>query len=413
MANLYGLYQRSGTKKWYLPVIVDVLGKKQRRCVSTGTEDYGEACRRAPEIIHRERSGLGKSNQGPTINEAFAEVISLREGTGAAKNTLVNYRQAKRMWGEFLGEDKLITAITREDIQRFVENNEYAQGTKRNRMMLLSAVIHHVKNNNPTLAIAPNLFPKGYLSKKTIQHGKRSLSQQELTLVLQECQPEHRDYIIAFVYSGMRKQELFSIKAEHIDMDKDTILVPGTKNKASYAAIPLASALKSVLARRIAHADNGFLFPSLINLSTSFRRLAQRIGIEPFTVHDLRRTCGSLLINSGVDIASVQAILRHADIATTIAVYAHLTPATKKEAIDKLPPLNSSGRIRQIGEGRRRIDNVRVRQIDMLTGEVVGTYDSIAECVKATGISSVGKCVTGVRRSAKGYYFERIGARKL
>jgi hypothetical protein len=30
MANLYGLYQRSGTKKWYLPVIVDVLGKKFR-----------------------------------------------------------------------------------------------------------------------------------------------------------------------------------------------------------------------------------------------------------------------------------------------------------------------------------------------------------------------------------------------
>jgi len=58
----------------------------------------------------------------------------------------------------------------------------------------------------------------------------------------------------------------------------------------------------------------------------------------PATFHDLRRSYGSLLLNSGAPEAVIQDLLGHADSRMTRRAYAHLKNATLQNAIDKHLP---------------------------------------------------------------------------
>lgn len=60
------------------------------------------------------------------------------------------------------------------------------------------------------------------------------------------------------------------------------------------------------------------------SIKTSFAAAYVKAGISDCHPHDLRRTCGSWLIQGGTDIAKVARILRHADVRVTAKVYAHL-----------------------------------------------------------------------------------------
>jgi integrase len=49
--------------------------------------------------------------------------------------------------------------------------------------------------------------------------------------------------------------------------------------------------------------------------------------------HDLRHSAATLMIESGMDLATVADLLGHSTIATTVNVYGHLTARHKEEAM--------------------------------------------------------------------------------
>jgi len=59
-------------------------------------------------------------------------------------------------------------------------------------------------------------------------------------------------------------------------------------------------------------------------INNRLTKLCKKIGVSPISVHGLRHTHASILLSSGVSIASIARRLGHANMAITQKVYLHL-----------------------------------------------------------------------------------------
>ena len=73
------------------------------------------------------------------------------------------------------------------------------------------------------------------------------------------------------------------------------------------------------------------------DIKKSFNAALKRAGLSDFRFHDLRRTVGTWLLTSGVDIRTVQNILAHSDVRTTERYLA----LTNEQNIKAMGVLNS------------------------------------------------------------------------
>lgn len=69
---------------------------------------------------------------------------------------------------------------------------------------------------------------------------------------------------------------------------------------------------------------------------------ARRSGVQA-TPHDLRATCASLLVDAGASVKDVQAHLGHADVTTTLGLYARVRPGRADDLADRLERLIVEG----------------------------------------------------------------------
>ena len=81
----------------------------------------------------------------------------------------------------------------------------------------------------------------------------------------------------------------------------------------------------------------------IASIKHSFSSVVSKCGLKDVHPHDLRRTFGSWLVQQGVPIHSVSALLRHSDIQVTVNVYAHLAPENLKDAAGVLDEVSRSG----------------------------------------------------------------------
>lgn len=75
-------------------------------------------------------------------------------------------------------------------------------------------------------------------------------------------------------------------------------------------------------------------------LKSGFRRAREAAGMPEVTFHDLRRSCGTLLVQSGVPLHVISKILGHSSTAVTERVYAHLDVRQLKEGLGALTKLH-------------------------------------------------------------------------
>jgi integrase len=52
--------------------------------------------------------------------------------------------------------------------------------------------------------------------------------------------------------------------------------------------------------------------------------------------HDLRHNASMILLSSGIPMKTVQEILGHGDIRTTMNIYGHVLPSTPQDAMDDM-----------------------------------------------------------------------------
>jgi site-specific recombinase XerD len=132
------------------------------------------------------------------------------------------------------------------------------------------------------------------------------------------------------VGAGLRRTEAIELNVEQVDLHAEEMRVLGKGNKER--TVPIANGTLSavidwieirgeapgpllITVDRGGHSTgNRLTGDALLRIC---QRRASRAGVKLFSPHDLRRTFASELLDAGGDIAAVQALMGHANIATT------------------------------------------------------------------------------------------------
>lgn len=128
------------------------------------------------------------------------------------------------------------------------------------------------------------------------------------------------------LFTGCRRGEICKITAADIGPDTLRIQAGNTKTL-KRRDVPIVSALRPWL---------GYL-PLAINeagIKSGFNRARAKAKLEHVNFHDLRHSCATIMLASGVDLYVISKILGHSTIKTTER-YSHLQVDAQREALEK------------------------------------------------------------------------------
>jgi len=70
-----------------------------------------------------------------------------------------------------------------------------------------------------------------------------------------------------------------------------------------------------------------------------FQRTLEHCGLPKMTLHGLRDTAASSMLSQGIDAKTIAERLGHSDVALTLRIYSHVTPAMHRDAAERLEKL--------------------------------------------------------------------------
>lgn len=241
---------------------------------------------------------------------------------------------------------KKLNSVTRADVQAFHSRlrNEVSAAYANRHLQIIKASYNFFIN---TLEIATIRNPAVGLRLYDEVAKDRILNEHEvnsLIPVLMEAEGQYKipALIIRFLLStGLRSGECFNLRWQSCDMVNKRLHIESTssKNKRS-DAIPINLAAEQILSECSKETDWPFANPATrkpyTTIKKAFKTLMGRAGIEGVTVHDLRRTAGSMVLNAGGTLLEVQRLLRHSSPVVTEKHYARLTTQTLQKASDSI-----------------------------------------------------------------------------
>jgi len=153
--------------------------------------------------------------------------------------------------------------------------------------------------------------------------------------------------LIELLYgSGLRASELVSLPLRALSSDRPYLILRGKGGRERL--VPISDRARAAIAAWRPHVpeDSAWLFPSgksflsRVRLFQLVRALAAAAGLDPARVspHVLRHAFATHLLEGGADLRALQAMLGHADIATT-QIYTHVDAARLVALVNARHPL--------------------------------------------------------------------------
>lgn len=366
----YGVYNadtaRHGRRWCYRIRVADQDGVLKRKAASGfATKAEADAAVARLTLDARERKHGTKLKQAlkvPTVGEATDAYIRQKESQWESDygNEYLHRNKAQlnpiRDWADQAGRDRLLNTITRDDLTAYVLSE-----TKRNiskssiarRISSIIAAINHARDTNVE-ALASYRSPKRPIGKDTNARRMRILTPDEikrLTTALAD-DPDDRDvldfFLVALGAGGRfdeivatvaRKENTSGIMWNRVNPKNGTIDLHAYKTK-KWRTI-LVPAVVELLMRRKADglgSDTRAFDLRDHKIRKIFKRASLACEIPygrkvegGWTPHDLRHTCLSYLLHSGIDIATVRDFAGHASVVETSG-YVHSTDSSRRLA---------------------------------------------------------------------------------
>jgi integrase len=139
----------------------------------------------------------------------------------------------------------------------------------------------------------------------------------------------------------LRRGSLLGLTTENVQVEKGIVYLEKTKN-GSRLALPLVGEALTLARNLCAETVSGYLFPRSsgnpwCHYRTAWEHAVARAKLRDFSFHCLRHTAASYLVQAGVPLYTVGAILGHSSRSSAMtARYAHLAAENLREALTTL-----------------------------------------------------------------------------
>lgn len=283
-----------------------------------------------------------------TVAQAAEDYFATRQGAAAHDRlTYAAFIAAERDGIPKLGE-RAVSELTTGDLEKWLaaqvpqtddtDERRAAQATANRRWNVLRAILNSAYRKDAARVPSDGAWRRVRAFQKADRPRTRTLSAAEAKRLLEALDGSMRDLARGALLTGLRYGELQALKAG--DAGEGFVRVRQSKS-GKPRTVPLnkagATFFSGVAADR-APDTPVFETISRIRVSRQMRAACEAAKIEPPAVfHDLRRSYGSLLLNSGASADAIQELLGHADLRMTRRAYAHIADKTLQKAVKKLP----------------------------------------------------------------------------
>jgi len=358
MATIY----KRGTV-WYVDYRVE--GKRIRKKVGR-SKKIAEIALKDIEV-KLAKNEIGITQEKKLLSEFFKEYLDFAK-TNLAPLSFTRYREIINHFQSFLSnypKIKYLSQLNPSLLEKYktfrretmISKNGYPieKLKKKSKVIQKGVKANTINMEITTLKTLMNVAIKWkYLKENPFKEVKeikvsdakppRFLTKEEVNILLKNADSNFYPILMTFLYTGLRKNELINLEWSDIDFQRRKIKVrkKGYWNpKGTERDIPINKKLFEALKELKSKSDSRYVFGKGDKKCSNKLRerlmvLTKKCGLPDVTkLHSLRHTFASHLVMSGVDLATVQKILGHTDIETTM-IYAHLVPDHLVQAVERL-----------------------------------------------------------------------------
>ncbi len=234
-----------------------------------------------------------------------------------------------------------LETIARDDVSSFIEHEQdrgMQPNTVSTRLRLVYAFLRYLVERE---VVPPDLL-KRKLKIKVPEALPRALDPEEVQQLLAVIEkPRDRAMILILLRTGMRIGELLATKMSEVNLrEKQILIIEAQKTRVGRVAYLSEDACKALvvwLNQRDLSKERLFYGQGRLRLSYTAARIRfakyleeAGLGHKGYSLHCLRHTCATELLNAGMRLECLQQLLGHSSIEMTRR-YARLTDNTRRE----------------------------------------------------------------------------------
>lgn len=345
-----------------------VNGKRKRICRRiTGTKEDAKLLE--SELIKKVKKGQVIDSKTINVSELADIFLDDYCSKNLKMNTISNYNYLLIKVREKLGSIP-IANINPYNLQKFYNDlldDGLSTNTVRHYYMLINNILEHAVKWR-FIDTNPNKYVETFKKEKRTVKVYNAEQIKQLLIVLKSEPIYYSAPIILCIDTGMRREELNGLKWQDIDFENicitvnrvrlavnGKIIIETPKTVSSHRTIKITQVAldallelkknqesqKQLLKNMWYNSDYVFVnsegmpfYPD--TLSKIFKKILQKYNLPPLTLHQLRHTNASLLIQSKQDIKNVSARLGHSSISTTLDIYTHAVENAQNDIVNKL-----------------------------------------------------------------------------
>jgi integrase len=357
------VYQRASDGLWVGSLNLGYAeGRRLRRTVYGKSEK--EAITALAKLRRAAEGGQDLSKRSPTLAQWLDNWLRIKESEGTRPSTLRSYR-----W--LIGSHILPTLGTK-PLDRLTPLDVRALISAKSDSTLSPTTVGHILRllrnclgEAERMDLVSRNVAKAVKMPKASPYEVVAMSVPQARSLLAAAQSHPLHALFATLMGlGLRRGEALGLQWSDIDLAAQVVRIQhslqrldgslqlvNTKTRASTATIPIPPGLIKILRQHRAQQttdrlalgprwpDTDYVFTSTIgtpleprNVSRAWSTVRAAAGLPTVRLHDLRHAYATLLTALGVQPRVIMQMLRHAQISTTMEVYAHVPMDSQTEA---------------------------------------------------------------------------------